>query len=346
MAGERTTWRAKPCGWRDRERVVALGDEFGSAGPLVLDVLEEFAKEQRDGDRVRTGLRALARAAFLPRGTEGIEQAREILRFAGRVGALDELAIGEDDAMTVTCRVSGFAADQGRGLESVRKAQKRAAGTDGVPGCPDLSHRNGTTDDLVPSQSDNEAPCPIAADGVPGCPTTEQNRTGQKELPRGARELSPAPKFNRKPIPEARLEVAEQLLADFNDRFGVEIRGWTSDGKLTEDLRVIVGALTADDRIDRDVGARMHEIVDRGDHYWSGRAHPGLVYGEKVRGRVAEAALAAPSETSERDRRHRKWELQRIASDLGSGVITDEEAAQKRADVDRRYPVGTLRPVA
>lgn len=173
---------------------------------------------------------------------------------------------------------------------------------------------------------------------------TTTTTTTTKACARGARELSPAPKFNRKPIPKARLEVAEQLLADFNDRFGVEIRGWTSDGKLTEDLRVIVGALTADDRIDRDVGARMHEIVDRGDHYWSGRAHPGLVYGERVRGRVAEAALAAPSETSERDRRHRKWELQRIASDLGSGVITDEVAEQKRADVDRRYPAHALRP--
>ena len=107
MAGERTTWRAKPCGWRDRERVVALGDEFGSAGPLVLDVLEEFAKEQRDGDRVRTGLRALVRGAFLQRGSEGIEQAGEIVRFAGRVGAPSAGRVQSRDAKRAGRRASG-----------------------------------------------------------------------------------------------------------------------------------------------------------------------------------------------------------------------------------------------
>jgi hypothetical protein len=92
----RTVWRAKPCGWRDRERTVALGDEFGPAGPLMLDVLEELAKEQRGDGAVRTGLRSLSRAAFLPRGAEGVETARAILTFAAEVGAVDDLEIADD----------------------------------------------------------------------------------------------------------------------------------------------------------------------------------------------------------------------------------------------------------
>ena len=185
-APARTTWRAKPCGWRDRERVVALGEEHGPAGPLLLDVLEELAKEQRGDGRVRTGLRSLARAAFLPRGAAGADQARDVLRFAERVGALDDLAITDDDDMTVTCRVSGFAADQGRGYEAVRKGQQRAANDgddrDAVPVGPDESRQDGTTTPAGPDARDNDPSCPDERDGVPVCPPTGQDRTGTSSL--------------------------------------------------------------------------------------------------------------------------------------------------------------------
>lgn len=164
----RTVWRAKPCGWRGRERVVALGEQFGPAGPLVLDVLEEMAKEQVGDGSVRAGLRSLARDAFLPRGTEGAGQVRAILTLAAEVGALDDLQIADDVAMTVTCRVSGFAADQGRGYESVRKAKQRAAvaqpASDRRDDVPDL----GTEGDSVPAspstgQDRTEEQPPVAA---------------------------------------------------------------------------------------------------------------------------------------------------------------------------------------
>jgi hypothetical protein len=174
MSEGRTTWRAKPCGWRDRERVVALGEEFGPAGPLILDLLEELAKEQRANGAVRTGLRSLARGAFLPRGTDGAQLARSILEFAETIHALDDLAIADDADMTVTCRVSGFAADQGKGYEAVRKGQQRAAGhietpPDNVPGSPDAR--------------DNGAACPDGGDTVPVSPPTGQDRTGEEPPP-------------------------------------------------------------------------------------------------------------------------------------------------------------------
>ena len=160
----RITWRAKPCGWRDRERVVALGEEFGPAGPLVLDVLEELAKEQREAGWVRTGLRSLARASFLQRGSEGVQAARDILAFAGRVGGLDDLTIADDDDMTVVCRVSGFAADQGKGYEAVRKGWQRPGTDRESPG-------------HSPEDRDNAPTCPENGDAVPVCPPTGQDRT-------------------------------------------------------------------------------------------------------------------------------------------------------------------------
>lgn len=161
----RTTWRAKPCGWRDRERVVALGEEFGPAGPLILDVLEELAKEQRHDGQVRTGLRSLARAAFLPRGSDGVEVARRVLTFGETVGALDDLEIAADADMTVTVRVSGFAADQGKGYEAVRKGRQRST----EPG-------------HSPENGDNDASCPENWDGVPECPPTGQDRTEEQHV--------------------------------------------------------------------------------------------------------------------------------------------------------------------
>jgi hypothetical protein len=59
--------------------------------------------------------------------------------------------------MTVTCRVSGFVEDQGRGYEAVRKAQQRAETTPNGPG-----------------------PRPNARDSVPECPPTGQDRTEEK----------------------------------------------------------------------------------------------------------------------------------------------------------------------
>jgi hypothetical protein len=191
MADHRTIWRAKPCGWRDRERVVALGDEFGPAGPLVLDFLEELAKEQRCDGSVRAGLRSIARGAFLARGSEGLALARRILAFAATVKALDELEIADGDEMRVTCRVSGFGADQGTGGAAVRKAHQRAAGPavtdrDAVTSCHKKSD-GVTSGHLTGEERKEDPPFPPASGGTtdeeveverifPMCPAAPSSR--------------------------------------------------------------------------------------------------------------------------------------------------------------------------
>src|SRR5690606_30922224 len=153
----------------------------------VLDLLEELAKEQRaDAGQVRAGLRSIARDSFLPRGSEGVEQARRILLFAADVKALDDLEISGDADMTVTCRVSGFAEDQGRGYESVRKGMQR--------------DRQAETD------RDEQAPCPDERDSVPSGPPTGQDRTGEKNTPTPP-EGGTVVRFRRGQVPKARLEL-------------------------------------------------------------------------------------------------------------------------------------------
>lgn len=168
------------------------------------------------------------------------------------------------------------------------------------------------------------------------------NTNTNTNTPRAARGAL-TPTFDRKPIPPARLELAEQLLADFNARFDVDVRGWTSDDKLTEDLRVIVGALTADDRIDRAVGGRMIDTVHAGDRYWSGRPHPGLVFGGKVRERNAEAAIASPAGGSRSGAAtYRRKSIELAAKALREERLDDAgyQAAVERAERTYRLTTG------
>lgn len=120
MSAGRTTWWPKDAAWHRRERVVALGAEFGPAGPMVLDVLSAWAQEQRAGGTVRGGYRILAREAFVD-----MADAESIVGRAVELGALDDLVtVGHGQ---FTCRVSGWSSDQERGRAAVRKAAQRAA---------------------------------------------------------------------------------------------------------------------------------------------------------------------------------------------------------------------------
>jgi hypothetical protein len=125
VSAGRTLWRAKDCGWSARDRVVELGEEFGPAGPMVLDWIEERAKLENDGGRLKSGFRAIQRGAFL-RG--GIEEAERIVRHAAEIGALDDLAVDEH-GRTFTCRVSGWQADQTMGRAAFRQREKRTRET-------------------------------------------------------------------------------------------------------------------------------------------------------------------------------------------------------------------------
>lgn len=118
MSG-RTSWWAKDAAWHRRELIVELGDEHGSEGPNVVDVLSSWAQEQRGGGTVRGGFRTLARESFVT-----LEKARAVVEMAAAIGVLDDLEI-DPDGRRFTCRLSGWTADQERGRATFRKATQR-----------------------------------------------------------------------------------------------------------------------------------------------------------------------------------------------------------------------------
>lgn len=118
-----TTWWAKDSGWWRRERVVALGLEFGAAGPAVLDWLTCEADAQRDSGRVKAGYRAIAHGAFVP-----VDDVRPIVSACVRLCLLDEFrSVDGADGDVFVCRISGWKADQDRVHDRMRKRAERAA---------------------------------------------------------------------------------------------------------------------------------------------------------------------------------------------------------------------------
>lgn len=286
----RTRWRPKPCGWRDRERVVALGEEFGPAGPLVLDVLEELCKEQRGEENagaVRAGLRSLARSAFLPRGGEGVELARTILAFAESVGAIDELAIDDDATMTVTCRVSGFAADHGRGYDAVSKSNQRAAkkpDNDVVSSPADdartTSASNETASASEGTLSDSSGQRPEDADDVPlQDRTVQDNNNAAASGGEGGKVIRAT--FGGKPVPDARLDLAQRLLEFFNQAARTRLAPFTGQKRPSDALQRILGALTDWPDVTEDEWAAVIRY-GLANPFWDGPAQPGNVIGKRV----------------------------------------------------------------
>ena len=118
MSAGRTIWFPKDVAWWRRERVVALGEEFGADGPAVLDWLTLEAKAQNDGGRVKTGVRSISRGCFV-----AADVVRHVLSRAVTLGALDDF---EESGEVITCRISGFKGDEDRGRAAVRQAAKRS----------------------------------------------------------------------------------------------------------------------------------------------------------------------------------------------------------------------------
>lgn len=121
MSSGRTIWWGKDVAWWEREAIVELGEEFGAAGPAVIDWLCCRAKMQNDGGKVKAGYRAIARGVFIDAVTVS-----HVVSRAVQLGALDDF---EESDRTFTCRISGWAADQGRADAAARKAKSRAKST-------------------------------------------------------------------------------------------------------------------------------------------------------------------------------------------------------------------------
>ncbi|MFT4035912.1 MAG: hypothetical protein QM679_10105 [Patulibacter sp.] len=122
MSG-RTTYWAHDSAWHRRDRQVQLGVQFGADGPHVLAVLHSLAKEQgvfaSERGGVRAGFASLGHEAFV-----APDRVREIVEYAGKIGALDDLEVDADSGQ-FTARVSGWAADQDRANASRRQREKR-----------------------------------------------------------------------------------------------------------------------------------------------------------------------------------------------------------------------------
>lgn len=149
----RTSWWAKDAAWHRRELQVELGEEFGAAGPHILDVLCCWAQEQKATGSVRGGFRALSREAFVD-----ADRVKVILERAAVIGAVDDLVI-DNDGRRFTCRVSGFRGDQERGRAAWRKAAQRGRETDADQG-PEPNEDGLVTVGHGPSRHVTESPPP------------------------------------------------------------------------------------------------------------------------------------------------------------------------------------------
>jgi hypothetical protein len=162
VADGRTYWWPKDAAWWRREAVVELGEEFGPAGPAVLDWLSCEAKAQNDGGWVKTGVRSCSRGCFVDVVTVG-----HVLSRAVTLGSLDDF---EERDGRFTCRISGWASDNERGRAAVRQAKHRAT----KPKTPDESRsvtsRHGPSrsvtqqDRTVTTASEEDRDLPTAAE--------------------------------------------------------------------------------------------------------------------------------------------------------------------------------------
>jgi hypothetical protein len=256
----RTTWWGKDAAWHRRELVVELGEEFGAEGPMVLDVLSAWAQEQRDAGAVRGGFRTLARESFVT-----VCHAQSIVARAAEIGALDDLKIDED-GRRFECRVSGWHSDQQRARAAARQAAKRNQTEETTVTDRDIvTPRHGASRDVT------EKPLP---DHTVKNPPTPQGEERAKLLT-----------FGKAKVSDEQRILAEAILHEFNQQAGTGYGAYRGDGKPSEDLKRILGALRdADPPLTLAEAGRVirwrlaHPFGGR----WEGKPHTGVVFGPSV----------------------------------------------------------------
>lgn len=164
MSDGRTYWLAKDAAWWRREWIVVLGEEFGPAGPAVIDWLECEAKSQNDGGRVKAGPTTVARGTFVDVVT--------VSHVLSRAVTLCLLLDYEEHGGRFTCRIAWWQADQGKASAAKRKRDWRAGGPE-------------NTDDPAPL-SRSVPDCPGESRSVPKCPPTGQDSINVKDSFRAA----------------------------------------------------------------------------------------------------------------------------------------------------------------
>ena len=112
------------------------------------------------------------------------------------------------------------------------------------------------------------------------------DRKGTPLPPEGEKRVT----FDRKPVPPARLALAERVLAEFNRQAGTSYGAFTGRGRPSEDLKRIIGALT--DAVPPLEFEEAREVIRLAlanpKPYWDGKPHTGVVFGPKVIGGLRE----------------------------------------------------------
>jgi hypothetical protein len=122
MSSGRTSWFGKDAGWWRRDYIIALVDQFGPAGPAVIDYIccECAAQDGYSQGTVKTNHRAIMRDTGV-----SLVTLLAILDAAVALGLLEDFERLTDHLFT--CRISGWKSDRDKAMASVRKARSRAS---------------------------------------------------------------------------------------------------------------------------------------------------------------------------------------------------------------------------
>lgn len=137
-------------------------------------------------------------------------------------------------------------------------------------------------------------------------PATAGNALAREEVEVEV-EVPPSPqgggrviRFDRKPVPQHRLDLAEQILAEFNQQAGTGYQPYTGADKPSEGLRRIIGALTARPAVDLEQAAAAIRW-QLAHPYWDGAPQPGNVFGPGVFDGAVESSAGQLGESSNAD---------------------------------------------
>ena len=222
MSSGRTTWWGKDSGWYRRDYIIALVEEFGTAGPAVIDYIccECAAQDGYTQGSVKTNHRAIMRDTGV-----SLVTLLAILDAAVTLGLLEDFERLNDHLFT--CRISGWKSDRDKALASIRKARSRA------------SHETATLN--VTSHETGENPLQSKAKQSKANPFIKDvfdewvkstKRTAATKLDSKRRSL----------IERALKDYPFEDVLDAVDgwRFSSHHRGENSDGKVWNDLALIL----------------------------------------------------------------------------------------------------------
>jgi hypothetical protein len=125
VSSGRTSWFGKDAGWWRRDYIIALVDQFGPAGPAIIDYIccECAAQEGYEEGTVKTNHRAIMRDTGVDLVT-----LLAVLDVSVGLGLLEDFEALNGNVFV--CRISGWRSDRERSLASVRKARSRASHVD------------------------------------------------------------------------------------------------------------------------------------------------------------------------------------------------------------------------